>query len=70
MQRDLEKKLCGTPSTHRMMLFRVEEAARYEVMRLVRHRPQLHLKVISLRNEEVAWLDIQNFLEARVIHEY
>lgn len=40
----------------------VEEHARFRVMQVLRTAPHLSLVVLNMRGDEVAWLDILNYL--------
>jgi hypothetical protein len=46
----------------------IEERARFDVMQIVKNRPQLHPTVFQMRGEEITWRDIYNHLLARVMN--
>jgi hypothetical protein len=46
----------------------IEERARFDVLRTIRNRPQLHPTVLQMRGEEIAWRDIYNHLLSHVLN--
>jgi hypothetical protein len=50
------------------MTDQIEERARFDVMRIVRNRPQLHPAVFQMRGQEISWRDIYNYLLSRVMN--
>lgn len=50
------------------MTDQIEERARFDVMRIIKNRPQLHPTVFQMRGEEIAWRDIYNHLLSQVLN--